>query len=607
MCGIAGIISSKLTKEKAFEVMEDMLLAQKHRGPDNTSIFQEKNCTLGHNRLSIIDLREEANQPMEYMGLVIVFNGEVYNYLEIKDELLQMGYNFTTSSDTEVVVAAYKAWGDKSVHKFVGMWSFAILDQHTGHLFFSRDRSGIKPFYYQYQNDELYFASEVKTLKQTPIFDSTLNLKQLSVFLQIGWFYNNDKNIFENVKILPPAHNATFKNGVFNVDRYWDLDSSKKNLDDFEFKKEQFLTFFNQSIKQHNRSDVEVGMCLSGGMDSSAIASIHANQFNTPIKSFTIFYEGKDTVDERPWVSEVIAKYPNIDPYYYSPSDDELKKEFDNFIHHFDFPPSGSSPFSQYFVMKLAASKGMKVVLDGQGSDEILAGYMHSFYRFIGQDIKELKWRSAWSKFKNHTQLQEFNWAKKIDVLAKSILSAIYNENKLFQIEYENKYPFLFDEKEKFNLRDVGNSGLDKFLYQLVYTSSLPNLLHNEDRNSMAFSIESRVPFLDHRLVEFAAKLTDEDKINKGKTKYILRESLKKYFPQKIYNRFDKKGFVTPGEVKWLRGSLSFLLDSDFKNLSFLNQNKLQKVISEYKNGENKNAKFVWRIAVLNYWLDKNK
>jgi asparagine synthase (glutamine-hydrolysing) len=609
MCGIAGFIDPSLNnKEQADSLLEKMLETIAYRGPDYRGKWIDMPVALGHNRLAIIDLSEDGNQPMFYEDYVITFNGEIYNYIEVREELIKKGYHFKTTSDTEVILAAYKEYGEACVNYFVGMWALAIYTKSSGKLFASRDRFGIKPFYYIHSGDKFYFGSEYKPLKASPVFTNELNLNQVYRGLQLGWITYEDETYFEKIKILPEACNLTFINGKVEVIKYWDINLNATSSLTFEEKKKRFYDLFTDSIKIHSRSDVEVGGCLSGGLDSSSITCAIDKYFpSTPYKTFTVYYEGDNAVDERPWVNEVLNQCNNITPYYYSPKDDEIAEELKNINHHADVPMAGSSPISQYFVMKLAGSKKIKVILDGQGSDEFLAGYMHSFYRLIGGLIKNFNFAKAVAVLSDHKHQQDFSMSKSMDIFSKSLLAGMRTEESLYRMEYKHYFPFLpNDNSEVIELNNSSGSRLNNFLYQLLFKSSLPHLLHYEDRNSMAFSIESRVPFLDHRLVEFGFSLNDFDKINHGETKYILRQSLQSILPQKIVNRKDKKGFVTPGEVKWLRGPLKFLLDSNFSNLSMLNQSKLKSVIDNYKAGDNSQAVFVWRIAMLNYWIENN-
>jgi asparagine synthase (glutamine-hydrolysing) len=270
-----------------------------------------------------------------------------------------------------------------------------------------------------------------------------------------------------------------------------------------------------------------------------------------------------------------------------------------------DVPINGSSHISQYYVMKLAKSHGAKVLLDGQGSDEYLAGYLHSFYRHISDGLFSLNPLSGIKRWNDFGKIQHFGIQEQMTRLAKSIATGIFGENEVYRKEYLYANPFLALQKDSvFDLAEPNTNQLNQFLYNLLFTTSLPTLLHFEDRNSMAFSIESRVPFLDHRLVEYAFTLSNQMKINKGVTKHILRESMRGILPDSIANRMDKKGFVTPGEVKWLRGPLRFLIeDIDYSNLSMLDTGKAKKLVEEYKKGDNSNAKLVWRLATMSRWL----
>lgn len=606
MCGIAGFCNGQMGRAEAEALLGKMLAATHHRGPDFTGTKLLAPAYLGHNRLSIIDLSPAGNQPMNHFGLDIVFNGEIYNYLEIKKELEALGLRFSSSSDTEVILAAYKQWGNDCVKRFMGMWAFAIWDAASQVLFCSRDRFGIKPFYYIHNGGSFYFASEYKPLKQTPAYTNKLNQAQVSRALQLGWLAYRDETFFECIKALPPAHNLVFSNGRAEVSRYWDIDFSRHAEGSFEQKREKFKALLDDSIKLHLRSDVPVAATLSGGIDSSTIVSKVATMYPSQLfKTFSVYYEGADSVDERPFIREVVNKYRNsLQDFYYSPSDKEITEEFHNAVHHSDVPVAGSSFFSQYFVMKLIASQGIKVVLSGQGADDFLGGYMHSFYRLFADLMRKAQLGKLFREMGDHRRMQSFSAGKMIDLTGKSILSAIMKEEALYNLEYRKYFPFL--SKHRGNdviLGDKGDTRLNAFLYQLMFHTSLPTLLHYEDRNSMAFSIESRVPFLDHRLVEYGFSLSNEDKIQKGVSKFILREAAKDVLPAAIYDRKDKKGFVTPGEIKWLRGPLKHLLDDGIDRLELVDRVTSQRVLDDFKRGNNRNANLVWRLAVLNYWV----
>ncbi|MBL0310709.1 MAG: asparagine synthase (glutamine-hydrolyzing) [Bacteroidetes bacterium] len=604
MCGIAGFIDSSLTGDAGRETAHRMLQKIVHRGPEASNVWSEGGVTLGHNRLKIIDLSDEANQPFEYEGVVLIFNGEVYNYLEIKKELEGKGFRFRTQSDTEVVCAAYKCWGEDCVQRFMGMWAFALWDGSEQKLFCSRDRFGIKPFYYVERGASFYFASEYKALKEIPNFDRTLNLEQFKRALQFSSVVYKEETFYKNMWSLLPAHNIVWQGGILTVSRYWDIDFSQKTSNlSWEDKKEKFYLLFRESVMMHSRSDVKSGTCLSGGLDSSTISSMYSTLFpEAKMKSFSIYYE--NDVDERPFVREVVKKYPNIEPHYFSPNETQIADCFHRAAYHADVPLTGSSFISQYFLMQLAKNEGVTVLLDGQGADEYLGGYLHSFYRVIGQLFSSFKVVEGLSLLNNLSQREQFAVSKRRDFLMRSIAGAFSNENRMYSLEYSRVNRFLKEKKKDLNFEDKTSDRFNNFLYHTLMSTTLPTLLHFEDRNSMAFSLESRVPFLDHRLVEFAFTLSREDRINEqAETKYILRESMKKILPEVVYSRKDKKGFVTPGEKQWLSGPLRFLMDIDYSAMDWLNVSEAKHAVEEYKNGNNAFAIIAWRLGCFSYWL----
>jgi asparagine synthase (glutamine-hydrolysing) len=607
MCGIAGVYNPELSPEESGGILTDMLQSMRHRGPDHTGTYDAYPLMLGHNRLSILDLSEAAHQPFKYHHVVVILNGEIYNYRELKIELAAKGYDFHTQSDTEVLAAAYLAWGEQCVMKFIGMWAFAIWNPREETLFCSRDRFGIKPFNYIRNGTGFYFASEYKALRKVPSFIPEINTAQVARGLNLGWVSYKDETYFKQIQALPAACNLIFNGKSVRVEKYWDIDLNTKNGMSESDRTERFLELFQDSVNLQLRSDVKLGTCLSGGLDSSSILSVVANLLKgNQVNAFTIYYDGLDEVDERPWAEKVVQKYPNIQWNTFQPTDDMLLDAFEKTQYHVETPLSGSSPISQYFVMQMAAEQRVKVLLDGQGADEYLAGYMHAFDRLIGQKISHLRLLKALKAIWWHQKRHKLSPSQLLFFLAKSIIASTAGEQKFFTYAYKNKQQQVLnlkDEKIPFSINgaDTGNA-FDHYLYHQVFTTSLPTLLHYEDRNSMAFSIESRVPFLDHRLVEFCFELDNYEKIKEGETKKILRNALSGILPDEIRDRQDKKGFVTPGENKWLRGPLKNLLHVDFNDHDFIDNRKAKNVINSYVNG-NQNSLLAWRLVSLNYWL----
>ena len=605
MCGIAGFIDPSLAQADREPLIQKMLGSISHRGPDATNSLLINQVALGHNRLSILDLSDAANQPMRRGDLVMVFNGEIYNYLEIRKELESFGHRFHTQSDSEVILSSYEQWGAACVQRFVGMWALAIWDTRKEELFCSRDRFGIKPFLYILEGDRFYFGSEYKALRPSPVFSNDLNMRQIRRGLQMGWVVYQDETYFEKVKALPEACNLLYRNGKVKIERYWDLQPLSKDQRTYQEKTIEFRERLIDSLRLHMRSDVEVGACLSGGIDSSSITSIVGHLYpDVDFRTFTIYYAGENAVDERPFVKSILQKYPHIRNVDYSPQKEALRECFHRMCYHIDVPTNWSSDISQYYVMELAGRHKMKVLLDGQGSDEFLGGYMHSFYRLIGNELRQGHLATATRLFRDHRTNQEFGLKKSADVWAKSMMSAVFTEQQLYSMEYRHFHPYLHrdpDRNAPFRLAERFPDKLDNFLYNLIFQTLLPSLLHFEDRNSMAFSIESRVPFLDHRLVEFGFRLKSEDRIRNGVTKSILRDSMRDILPDEILNRSDKKGFTTPG-AHWLRTDMHFLLEQDFSSLDFLDQRLLRKLIKEFEGGNDKLAQLLWRVGGLGYW-----
>jgi asparagine synthase (glutamine-hydrolysing) len=584
MCGIVGIVQEAGYNEELQPWVEQMLAAQHHRGPDATGALDIPIGILGHNRLSILDLSASSDQPFVYNTVTIVFNGEVYNYVELRDTLKAEGYKFNTTGDTEVVCAAYQYWGKECVKHFVGMWSFAIWDSEKELLFCSRDRFGIKPFNYILQDGRMSFASELNTLRTLPFFDATINKKQVARGLNLGWSAYKDETYYENVKQLEGAHNLIWQNGQVTIERYWDL-TKVEVPDNEEDAVARFRELFDDSIRLHMRSDVKIGSCLSGGLDSSAIVAAIADKHPEDYHTYTIYFTGKGAVDERPFARLLEKRYANVKSEYSEPSDAELTCDFEKFMRHVELPSAGSSFYSQYFVMKLASEHKTKVLINGQGSDEFLIGYMHTYYRILADCLREFRLFSYLKILRDHVREHALSIKQILKTIGLSFLLVVKDENDFTRIELKRNYKQIegYDYSDAtVQLENKFKSRTDNFLYHLIMTTTLPTLLHFEDRNSMAFSIESRVPFLDHRLVEYGFSLPVGWRVKNGLTKYVLREGLKDVLPPEIYARKDKKGFVTPGEFKWVKGPLR-----------------------EYFIDLAKDIKLNWRLNVLDRWKNE--
>ncbi|MBD65288.1 MAG: asparagine synthase (glutamine-hydrolyzing) [Halobacteriovoraceae bacterium] len=547
MCGISGLVYLDNTSVQKEEI-EGLNNLVKHRGPDGSGVYTDGNVGLGHTRLSILDLSSSGHQPMiggeDY---VLVYNGEIYNFIEIREELILKGYKFFSTSDSEVVLKSYMEWGEGCVERFNGMWSLAIYDKKKQLVFCSRDRFGIKPFYYYKDDKKMVFASE---LKQVISYLPTIKAdrKILMDYLVLGLENHNERTFFRDVKNLTPGTNLfiNLSNNSIEKRSFYELRSNiQRNVSD---KTASLQELFQDSIKLRLRSDVSVGSCLSGGLDSSIISAVASKEYLKvkENKFLSIHAKSSESKSDESSFAKLVSKENFIDLNVIEPTVEDFTDSMDDVVRVQEEPFSGTSVFMQYFVMKKAKELGCKVLLDGQGADEVFLGYdkynvaliFHYLRRLkLFTLVKELMCQNV--RFKNMVLLTlffGFPFLKKIILLRKaSFLSEEYLKD--LSIKERNSYENYFD---------VFNMQVNE-----IYHPQLPHLLRYEDKNSMNFSVETRLPFLDFRLVEFGVGLPLNKKIFKGWSKYILRKDLGGCLPQSVRWRRDKIGFASP-ESTWL-------------------------------------------------------
>lgn len=584
MCGIAGIINVEKTSKELVKRMTDAIA---HRGPDGEGQWLNANATvgLGHRRLSIIDLSNNASQPMHSADgrYTIVFNGEIYNYIELKEELIKSGHKFKTESDTEVLLKLYEIKKEKCLSKLDGMFAFAIWDESEQELFCARDRFGEKPFYYSYEPGKKFmFASEMKSLFSAGIskeVNNELLYNFINTTFNITHPTDRSKTFYNTVAKLPSAHFLLVNKDLqLQVRKYWSLDNVVMNSRiTFNEAKEQFKVMFYRSIKRRLRSDVPVGSSLSGGLDSSSIVCV-INDLNKERKikqnTFSARFENFHR-DEGKYIQMVLDK-TNVLPFYTWPDEEGFLKEFDKLLYHQEEPFPSASIYAQYCVMQKAKEEGVTVLLDGQGADEILAGYefyldfyLKTVYNFNHADYQnELE---EFRKLHKHMQFVDLNeqppQSKNERALGsfkekvKDVIRPVYkivNPRKYKRIS--EKIPiegfFSGDFVSQFNSNInydfiYRGSDLNDYLKHSVTICNLEDLLRFSDRNSMAHGREVRLPFLDHELVEFLFSLPASFKIHKGWTKFLMREAMKDLLPHEITWRVDKIGYEPP-QSKWL-------------------------------------------------------
>ncbi|MDD5062741.1 MAG: asparagine synthase (glutamine-hydrolyzing) [Candidatus Marinimicrobia bacterium] len=647
MCGIAGIYNLDNSPIDNRQLVE-MTNIVRHRGPDDEGYLlvntqsgainhyhgddtiepvkrrtqhinqaQPANLGFGYRRLSIIDLTSAGHQPMSSAdgSLWIVYNGEIFNYLELREELTKLGYSFRSNSDTEVILAAYEEWGTECLNQFNGMWSFALWDNRKKRLFCARDRFGIKPFAYYFDDKRFIFGSEIKQILINPV-DRTLNMPMIYRGMKLNSFLcYGDETYFENIKVLPHGHFIIIENGQMQRRKYYDLDPATFETSRISFAEasEQYRELFIDAVRLRMRSDVEVGSCLSGGLDSSAVVCTAVKNTTQRFKTFTAYYTDEERYDERYW-AEIVGKHANCEMYYVSPDPAEILADFDRMTWFNDYPIVGSSFISQHYLMRLARQTGVPVLLDGQGSDEILAGYNHAFYRYYADLLSKLRWLKFAKEFPTYLKHNQKGTigAK----FAKTLLAWIFKESTLYDQEAKRLFESPFTEKIEDSqlfrqIVDLPVSRLSNFLYNLLMTTSIQTLLHFEDRNSMAHSIETRVPFLDYRLVEFVFRLPSEYKVSGYSGKLIHRHALREIVPAEILNRKDKVNFTAPGEKYWLRRDWQSGLSEVFQSAPLnhrpiYNQKKLTSIYNRFLAGDEKLSTLIWRIYGLEKWLRMN-
>jgi len=588
-----------------------MMRAIKHRGPDDEGRYIEGNIGLGFVRLSILDLSKEGHQPFydDEGRYLIIYNGEVYNYIELRKELKLLGYHFRSNTDTEVVLKAYLEWGEDSLNRFNGMWAFVIYDLLSKEIFISRDRYGIKPFYYYRDANTFIFSSEIPGILPALNQKPEANYQSIFDYLVFNRTDHTEETFFKGIRKLQHGYNIRLEPdqaSSFHTYRWYDLKAHVDRSAGF-FSSEEYRDTFSSAVGLRLRSDVPVGVCLSGGLDSSSIVSVLLQDYQkNDLKSFSSVYGEGQKGDESIFIHEYRELMNNM--FFTYPGANTLFDDLPSFIQAHGEPTPSTGPYAHYKVMELAKDH-VVVTLDGQGADEQLGGY-HYFY---GYYFKDLLKQVALIKLTSEI----------VHYLAKN--KSIYGLKTFLY--------YLLPENLKTNLRVGENGYLDKefarhysstntiagklygaeslteaLLYHFEY--KLEHLLKWEDRNSMFFSLESRVPYLDYRLVEKTLSMKPGQIIKKGWTKHILREAMNHIVPEKIRKRKDKMGFVTPQD-EWFRSeTFKPLIDDVLNSSSFRQRNiilpeRAKEIYSNHLQGKNNNSKEIWKWINLELWFRK--
>lgn len=665
MCGITVTIASQVGSSQIMK-MNDLI---RHRGPDDegyaffsdemplcvggkdtpANVFaeatpyqpagqvQELNlpagCHLafGHRRLAIVDLSALGHQPMcdSQRRYWITYNGEIYNHVELRAELVTLGHQFFSHSDTEIILAAYRQWGETCLSRFNGMWAFAIYDRQEDTLFVARDRFGVKPLYYWVSpQGELAFASEIKQFTAMKGWRAKVNPQRAYDFLAWGLTDHTDETLFDRVYQLAPGCCLTLKvtdysrgiakDGRLTTKRWYQL-VPQVFTGSFEDAAEAFRRHLTDAVALRLRADVPVGSCLSGGLDSSSIVCLmnlllHEKDAGSLQKTFSACADIK-RFDEREWIDRVVNA-TGVDAHYVYPKLDRLFEEAAEITWHQDEPFGSTSIYAQWHVFRAAAENGVTVMLDGQGADEQLAGYHGFFAPRLGGLFKSGHWLAMINEMRAMQKIHGYSPLTGLKYLANAVLPEAVRDVLRRKAGKTNASPEWLDAgrlgcvpKNPFMaLGAAGSNSVRELSIAQLTTSNLQMLLHWEDRDSMAHSIESRVPFLDYRLVEFVVGLPDEFKLADGITKRVLRSSMSGILPDAIRDRMDKLGFVTPEEI-WVRERATAIfrnkLESAIARSKGIVKPSALNEFDEIVAGEQPFNYTIWRLISFGEWLGR--
>jgi len=642
MCGIFGIWYQD-GRPVDLVTVQRALTTLRHRGPDdegyllvNTRTGQAVSCggrdtdsrlmlpsakeflsetfdlVLGSRRLAIIDVSPAGHQPMvdEASGLVVTHNGEIYNYVELRAELERYGHHFRSNSDTEVLLAAYKKWGSDCLRYLNGMFAFAIWDERRQELFAARDRFGEKPFYYHYDPERAFFifASEIKALLASGLISRKPNYKAIYRYLAYREIDAGSETVFEGVSALPPAHALKYSRaqGTLRVWRYWDLNPEAEiRLSSDAAYAERFLQLLTDAVHIRLRADVPVGSSLSGGLDSSTIVCLIAKELRGSTQETFSARFHDPRYDEGKYIQKVI-EWANVEGHIVYPDPARLPEEIETLTWHQEQPFFSTSIYAQWCVMRLAKEQGVTVLLDGQGGDETLAGY----HLYFGPYFRDLFLRLRWTALMKvlHKYVREHGLAYlpiiAFTFLPQSLRHPIRKHIRPLAIAPELEQAGQSD--ARLFLPHNFKSALQAALYETLTCTVLPALLRYADRNSMAFSREVRLPFLDHRLVEFLFAIPNDQKLRGTTTKFVLRNAIQGLVPEGIRLRTDKLGFEPP-EVGWMRGPLRTWIDeilhsSRFCQRGWLDPKVVERVWRGFLAGRDKLRSLIWRWISLEIW-----
>lgn len=595
MCGISCIVSNSPKQLDNIEMMNNLVT---HRGPDDYGILKFNDISLGHRRLSIIDLSYHGHQPMSKDGIHLVYNGEIYNYRKLKQSLEQLGHIFTSHSDTEIVLHMYIQYGIHCVDYFEGMFSIVIYDANNNKIFLARDKYGIKPLYlWRSPTGDVALASEIKQFTILDGWKAIVNEHLAYDFLVNGHLDHTTGTMFKGVDQLRGGNYIYCSlDELKNYEQY--ITKYSKDTSNFVYNGDTTTTtkllklYINDAIVSHLQSDVPVGSCLSGGLDSTTVvALVEKNRSKKQLqKTFSAVSEYKEA-DESNYINAFISSLERINPYKINPDVKDLFNELDDLAWHMDEPFTSTSIFAQRCVFKKAHDEGVTVMLDGQGSDELFGGYDAYVIIKINELLKQKKYLKA--IVEGLYTIKNKGLRPVTSILFSRFAGKMHPTSEWMGIE--DKYPHY----------TCGYDSVNAYCHEQLYTICLPALLHYEDRNSMKWSIEARVPFLDRTLSNFAQSVPSDLKVRNGWTKYILRDAMKGVLIDTIRLRKDKMGFATPEEI-WIKNSpdsfKSLFVDAINRSEGIIKPEAIHKFDRIIKKQEPFSF-WIWRIVSFGVWM----
>lgn len=620
MCGLVGIINKNQTFFEDKKVLKGMIDTIHHRGPDQEGIFSREMVGLGHKRLSIIDL-EAGGQPMESKGCIIVFNGEIYNYIELRQQLIQKGHSFSTFSDTEVILKMYQEFGEDAISMLNGMFAFLLYDTRIDKLFAVRDHFGIKPLYY-FENDSLLlFASEIKAILFHPEVKADVNINSLNNYLTFQ-FIVGEGTLYKHIKKVLPGHYLSIdtKDGRFELKNYWEPNFKVDNYHTADYFIYELQRLIEDAVKIQLRSDVSLGTYLSGGMDSSLVTLLASRNLPAQLKTFTgAFKEGRK-FDESEY-AKIVADNCGAEMHYVYPTEQDFISLLPKLIYHLDEPVVGPGVFPQYMVSSLA-SEHVKVVLGGQGGDEIFGGYTRYMVAYLEQALKGAIFETSEEgehivsldsivpnlpSLRGYIPMMKSFFAKEafeaMDRRYFHLIDRSENTLELFSADFQTCYDRekVFQNFQKlFNHPDT-QSYYNKMTHFDLF-GSLPGLLQVEDRVNMAVSLESRVPLLDRRIVDLVSSMPVSMKFKGAEMKHILKVAAKGILPYQILERKDKMGFPVPLQ-QWTKSKVGdfirdVLLSKSSRERGIFNMSKIEDLIEN----ERTFGRALWGALCLELW-----